>query len=53
MSVELEWLRSCVKQIDVTNIGKQHSLIDAVSKAPTKDNLLNLDNNSKKSPGQI
>lgn len=44
MSVELEWLRSCVKQIDVTNIGKQHSLIDAVSKAPTKDKLLNLDN---------
>lgn len=44
MSVELEWLRSCVKQIDVTNIGKQHSLIDAINKAPTKDDILNLDN---------
>ncbi len=44
MSIELNWLRSCVEQIDVTNIDKQHSLIDAVSKAPTKDNLMNLDN---------
>lgn len=42
MSIELQWLRSCVKQIDVTNIGKQHSLIDAVNKAPSKDSLLNL-----------
>ena len=44
MSIELQWLRSCVKQIDVTNIGKQHSLIDAVNKAPSKEDLLNLDN---------
>ena len=44
MSIELNWLRSCVEQIDVTNIGKQHSLIDAVSKAPTKNNLMYLDN---------
>lgn len=42
MSVELNWLRTCVKQIDVTNIGKQHSLIDAINKAPTKDNIDNL-----------
>ena len=44
MSMELEWLRSCVKEIDVTNIGKQHSLIDAISKAPNKNSLLDLDN---------
>ena len=43
MSIELKWLRNCVKQIDVTNIGKQHSLIDAVNKAPDKDNLLDLE----------
>lgn len=39
MSMELEWLRSCVKQIDVTNIGKQHSLIDAISKAPINNEI--------------
>ena len=43
MSMELKWLRNCVEQIDVTNIGKQHSLIDAVNKAPDKDNLLDLE----------
>lgn len=31
MSFELKWLSSCTKQIDVTNIGKQHSLLDAIS----------------------
>ena len=44
MSIELGWLRSCVRQIDVTNIGKQHSLIDAVNKAPNKNDILNLNN---------
>lgn len=39
MSMELDWLRSCVKQIDVTNIGKQHSLIDAVSNAPVNNEM--------------
>lgn len=42
MSMELKWLRICVKQIDVTNIGKQHSLIDAVNKAPNEDNSSDL-----------
>lgn len=37
MSIEFNWLRHCVEQIDVTNIGKQHSLVDAVNKAPTDD----------------
>lgn len=27
MSKTLDWLKYCVKKIDVTNIGKQHSLI--------------------------
>ena len=43
MSIELEWLKTCVKQIDVTNIGKQHSLIDAINKAPTKANVSDLE----------
>lgn len=44
MSVELKWLRTCVKQIDVTNIGKQHSMVDAVNKALVIDDASNLDN---------
>lgn len=42
MAIELEWLKSCTKQIDVTNIGKQHSLIDVLRKTLAKDNLSNL-----------
>lgn len=34
MSIELKWMKICVRQIDVTNIGKQHSLIDVVKRAP-------------------
>lgn len=30
MSIEFVWLKTCVKQIDVTNIGKQFSLIYAI-----------------------
>ena len=44
MSVELKWLRNCVEQIDVTNIGKQHSLVDVINKAPDKNDLSNLEN---------
>lgn len=43
MSMQLEWLRNCVKQIDVTNIGKQHSLIDAVNKAPSSNDFEDLE----------
>lgn len=39
MSMELEWLRGCVKQIDVTNIGMQHSLVDVIEKTPIKDEI--------------
>lgn len=43
MSMELEWLRGSVEEIDVTNIGKQHSLVDAVQNAPSTNDLTNLD----------
>ena len=33
MSEQLYWLRKCVRQIDVTNIGRQYSLIYAVNDA--------------------
>ncbi len=43
MSLKLEWLKYCVKEIDVTNIGKQHSLIDTINQAATKDDFNKLD----------
>ena len=46
MSIEFEWLGYCVKQIDVTNIGKQHSLIDTINKNAgnsNKQDVLNLE----------
>lgn len=42
MSMELKWLKYSVKQIDVTNIGKQHSLIDAIDKAPTHESMYDI-----------
>ena len=36
MSMEFEWLGYCVKQIDITNIGKQHSLIDTINNSSKK-----------------
>lgn len=42
MSMELKWLRHCVEQIDVTNIGKQHSMVDAVNKATTDNEIADL-----------
>ena len=47
MSFELEWLGYCVKQIDVTNIGKQHSLIDVVNKTFSFDDFVNLNDIEK------
>lgn len=43
MSLELKWLKKCVKQIDVTNIGRQHSLIDTINNVPTENELDNID----------
>lgn len=33
MSLKLEWLDYSIKEIDVTNIGKQHSLVGTISDA--------------------
>ena len=33
MTLKFDWLAYCVEHIDVTNIGKQHSLIDYINKA--------------------
>ncbi len=44
MSIELKWLKNCVKQIDVTNIGKQHSMIDIINKSVNEDKLLYINN---------
>ena len=43
MTLTLKWLRFCVKEIDVTNIGKQHSLLDTINKSYNQDGLSNLD----------
>ena len=43
MTLTLKWLRFCVKEIDVTNIGKQHSLLDTINKPYIGDDLSNLD----------
>lgn len=43
MTLKYKWLKDCVKQIDVTNIGRQHSLVDAVQNAPTENDLSNMD----------
>lgn len=43
MAIELEWLRKCVRQIDVTNVGKQHSLINIISNAPSKNDLSSIE----------
>ena len=44
MSMEFVWLGYCVKQVDITNIGKQHSLVDAINKAPNNNALSDLSN---------
>lgn len=43
MTLTLKWLRFCVKEIDVTNIDKQHSLLDTINKPYNEDDLSNLD----------
>lgn len=39
MTRTLKWLKPCVKQIDVTNIGKQHSLLSTIDKIFNEENL--------------
>lgn len=42
MSLKLEWLKYSVKEIDVTNIGKQHSLISTINDAQTENGTFDL-----------
>lgn len=37
MSIDFKWLKHCIKEIDVTNIGKQHSLLITISQASSDD----------------
>lgn len=49
MSLTLGWLRYCIRQIDVTNIGKQHSLIDIINNSTIDidSEILNITNQTK------
>jgi len=38
MSIQLKWLKYCVKEMDVTNIGKQYSMINVINEASKKLN---------------
>ncbi len=31
LSMDFNWLKYCVKEIDVTNVGKQHSLVTTIN----------------------
>lgn len=42
MTLKFDWLEHCIKEIDVTNIGKQHSLLNII-KAPILDKLSDLE----------
>lgn len=33
MALTFDWLKYCIKQIDVTNIGRQHSLVSTIGNA--------------------
>ena len=44
MTVTFDWFRYSIKQIDVTNIGKQHSLINIINNVPTNNELDNIEN---------
>lgn len=39
MTLAFDWLKYCIKQIDVTNIGRQHSLINTITKTSIEENL--------------
>ncbi len=42
MTLTFNWLKYCIKEIDVTNIGKQHSLKDTINKVPTDNKSMEL-----------
>lgn len=43
ITITFEWLEYCIKEIDVTNVGRQHSLKDMFSKKTNKDNLADIE----------
>lgn len=40
MTLKLDWLKYCIKKIDVTNIGKQHSLLTTIKNSFDEIDLL-------------
>ncbi len=42
MSINIKWLKHCIKKMDITNIGNQHSAIDIIMKAVSEDDLLDI-----------
>lgn len=43
MSIKFDWLQHCIKEIYVTNIGKQYSLVDAINKASISNKSIELE----------
>ena len=43
MSVTFEWLKYCIKEMDVTNIGKQHSLVNTINKVIVNETVSDLE----------
>lgn len=42
MALTFDWLKYSIKQIDVTNIGRQHSLINTINETQTQNELSDL-----------
>lgn len=43
MTITFDWFKYSIKQFDVTNIGRQHSLLNTINKVSTKNELDNLE----------
>ena len=39
LSTKFDWIKSCVKQIDVTNVGRQYSLLPLINSSKSENNL--------------
>lgn len=50
MSQELPWLKPCVKEFDVTNVGKQFSLIQTIKDAPEVEKEIEENNELDEEP---
>ena len=44
MTSKFEWLKYCVKEIDATNIGKQHSLINVIENGSAETHISSIEN---------